>query len=186
MFGSGNLQLKSSFNFLSSSLDRLVGVSKYKDYGGVRSRTIAWKCKEFLDNWKENFKHSRKPSYAIGDEDLNILTDKGVHPYDYMNNWDKFNDTKQPKEEYVYSKLYDEHISDDGYERANFVWNIFKLKDMGEYHGLRLKTDVLLITDVFEDFRNLCMKHYGLDPAHYMTVPTFAWDAMLKKKIKLH
>ena len=52
---------------------------------------------------------------------------------------------------------------------------------MGEYRDSYLKTDVLLLTDVFENFRNSCMKSYGLDPAYYMTLPSFAWDAMLKK-----
>ena len=100
--------------------------------------------------------------------DLDILTGKGVYPYGYMNNWEGFNDTELPTKEDFYSKLYDEHISDDDYERANLVWNIFELKDMGEYHDLHLKTDVLLLTDIFENFRNLCMTYYGLDPAYYL------------------
>ena len=144
---------------------------------------LAWGDREYLDNWKENFKHSRKPSYAIDDEDLDILTNKGVYPYGYMNNWDKFNDTELLKKEEFYSNLYDGHISDDGYERTNFVWNRFKLKGMGEYHDLHLKTDALPLTDVFEHFRNLCMKCYGLDLAYHMTLPNFAWDAMLEKLI---
>ena len=92
---------------------------------------------EYLDNWKENFKHSRKSSYVNVDEDLDVLTDKGVYPYDYMSKLDKFNEPELPKKkEYVYSKLYDEHITEDEYERANLTWNRFKLKDMGEYHDL--------------------------------------------------
>ena len=82
------------------------------------------------------------------------------------------------KTEEWYSKLYDEYISEDEYERAKLVWNIIKLKDMGEYHDLQLKTDVLILTDVFEDFRSLCMKYYDSDPAYYMTLPSVAWDAM--------
>jgi hypothetical protein len=181
MFGFDNLQFKDSFSFLSSSLDRLVGLSKYKDYDDIRSGKIAWKDREYLDNWKDNFKHSRNSPYVSNDEDLDMLTDKGVYPYDYMNNWERFNDTELPKKEDFYSKLYDEHISNDEYERAKHVWNRFKIKDMGEYHDLYLRSDVLLLTDIFENFRNLCMKYYGLDPAYYMTLPNFAWDAMLKK-----
>ena len=60
MFGFDNLQFKDSFSFLSSPLDRLVGLGKYKDYDEVRSGKIAWKGREYLDYWKENFKHSRK------------------------------------------------------------------------------------------------------------------------------
>ena len=64
MFGFDNLQFKDSFSFLSSSLDRLVGLSKYKDYDDFRSGKIAWKDREYLDDWKESFKHSRKSSYV--------------------------------------------------------------------------------------------------------------------------
>ena len=96
MFGFDNLQFKGSFSFLSSSLDRLVGLSKYKDYDDVRSGKIAWKGEEYLDNWKDNCKHSRNSSYINDDEDLDILTYKGVYPYGYMNNWERFNDTELP------------------------------------------------------------------------------------------
>ena len=53
---------------------------------------------------------------------------------------------------------------------------------MGEYYDLYLKTDVLRLTDVFGDFKHLCRKYYGLDPAYCMTLPNVAWDAMLKKE----
>ena len=116
---------------MSSSLDRLVGLNKYKDYDNVRSGKIAWDDKEYLDNWKDNLKHSRNPSCVNNDEDLDMLTDKGVYPYDYMNNWDRFNDTELPNEENFYNKLYDEHKSNDEYERAKHVWDRFKKNDMG-------------------------------------------------------
>ena len=89
--------------------------------------------------------------------------------------------TELPKTEDFYSKLYDEHISNDEYERANHVWDRLNIKDMGEYHDLYLRTYVLLLTDIFENFRNVCMKYYGLDPAYYLTLSNFAWDAMLNK-----
>ena len=73
------------------------------------------------------------------------------------------------------------YVSGDDYGRANLVWNRFKVKDMGEYHDLYLKADVLFLTDVFGNFRSLCMKYYGLDPAYYLTLSRFAWDAMLEK-----
>ena len=110
MFGFDYLRFKGSLSFLSSSLDRLVGLNKYKDCDGVRSGKIAWKDRAYLDYWKENFKHSRNSSYVNDDEDLDILTDKGVYPYGYMNNWDKVNDTELSKKEVFYSKLCDEHI----------------------------------------------------------------------------
>ena len=99
MFGFDNLQFKDSFSFLSSSLDRLVGLSKYKDYDDIRGGKIAFNDREYLDNWKDNFKHSRNSSCVSNDEDLDMLTDKGVYPYDYMNSWDRFNDIELPKKE---------------------------------------------------------------------------------------
>ena len=94
MFGFGNLQFKDSISFLPSSLDILVGLSKYKDYDDIRSGNIAWKDREYLDNWKDNFKHSGNSSCVNNCEDLDMLTDKGVYPYDYMNSWGRFNDTE--------------------------------------------------------------------------------------------
>ena len=93
----------------------------------------------------------------------------------------KFKETKLPPKEAFYSQLIGEHISDEAYEKAHKIWDHSGIKDLGEYHDLYLKTDVLLLTDVFENFRNMCLDYYGLDPAHYYTLPNFAWDAMHKK-----
>ena len=60
------------------------------------------------------------------------------------------------------------------------VWNTFGLKNMGEYHDLYLKSDILLLTDVFENFRKTSLQYYKLDPAHYFTSTGLSWDAMLK------
>ena len=101
MFGFDNLQLKYSYSFLSSSLDKLVGFNKYKDHGDVRSGRIAWKDREYLDNCVNHCKHSRTPPYVKDDVDLDILRDKSVYPYDYMNTWDKFNETELQSKEHV-------------------------------------------------------------------------------------
>ncbi|MCG8571961.1 MAG: endonuclease VII domain-containing protein [Spirochaetes bacterium] len=113
-------------------------------------------------------------------EKASILKKKGVYPYDYMDSFSKFNNTKLPQKEHFYSLLTDEDISDDDYLHAQKVWNTFEIKNMGEYHDLYLKTDVNLLADVFENFRDTCMSNYKLDPCHYFTSPGLAWDAMLK------
>ena len=59
------------------------------------------------------------------------------------------------------------------------IWNV-KINTMGDYHDLYLKTDVLLLADVFEKFINTCLDYYGLDPCHYFSSPGLSWDAMLK------
>ena len=84
---------------------------------------------------------------------LNLLTDKGVYPYDYMNSWGKFDEIKLPKEEDFYSQLYEENITDKDYTRANIVWKHFNIKNLGEYHDLYLMTDVYLLADVLKNLR---------------------------------
>jgi hypothetical protein len=119
-------------------------------------------------------------------ENVNLLKQKGVYPYDYMSSWDKFEETKLPPKSAFYSILNDSDITTADYLRAKLVWDTFKIKNMGEYHDLYLKTDVLLLADVFENFRELCLDYYGLDAAHYFTSPGLAWDAALKlSKVKL-
>ena len=97
-----------------------------------------------------------------------------------MDSFSKFNDTELPQREEFYSLLTNENISEDDYKHAKDVWNTFNLKNMGEYHDLYLKTDILLLTDVLENFRKTCLTYYKLDPLHYITSPGLAWDAMLK------
>eukprot|EP01050_Picozoa_sp_SAG11_P029037 SAG11_NODE_8012_length_1069_cov_146.385567_1_plen_322_part_10 len=124
------------------------------------------------------FKHSIKhgPSH-----DLDLLLKKGVFPYDYMIDWDVFDETKLPPKEDFYSKLNNTDISDEEYKHAQNVWNTFNIKNLGEYQDLYCRTDVLLLADIFENFRVLCMKDYGLDPVHYYTLPGFAWDANISR-----
>ena len=105
---------------------------------------------------------------------------KGVYPYDYMDSTEKFNGTQLPKRADFYSLLNDEDISDDDYRHAEEVWNTFRIKDTGEYDDLYLKSDILLLVDVFENFRGACLENYGLDPAHYVSFPGLTWDAMLQ------
>ena len=85
------------------------------------------------------------------------------------------------KETYHQKKLSEEHVNDKDYERAKKAWKHFGIRTLGHYHDLYLRTDVLLLTDVLENFTDLCMEYYGLDPAHYYTLPNFAWEAMLLK-----
>ena len=72
-------------------------------------------------------------------------------------------------------------VSDHDYEHAQKFFKVFALKNVGEYHDFHLKTDVLLLGNVFEAFRNTCLEHYKLDPAHFYTSPGLAWQACLKK-----
>ena len=111
---------------------------------------------------------------------FDLLLRKGVYPYDYVSSVEKLNDTELPPKSSFYSKLNDSDISDEDYEHAQRVWKEFGIKTLKDYHLLYNVSDVLLLADVFENFRDLCMEHYGLDPAWYFTSPGFAWDAALK------
>lgn len=113
-------------------------------------------------------------------EQIQLLTRKGVYPYDFTSSFDALRATELPSMADFHSCLYEQDIEAEDYEHAQNVWETFQIKDLGEYSDLYLKTDVLLLADVFESFRNNCMSSYGLDPAHYYTTPGFAWDAMLK------
>ena len=110
-----------------------------------------------------------------------LISRKGVYPYDWMDCFDKFSRCKLPPKKKFYNRLNKTHISDEDYDHALNVWKQFNLKDMGEYHDLYLKSDVLLLADVFEEFRSVCLENYQLDPAWYYTSPGLAWDAALKK-----
>ena len=109
-----------------------------------------------------------------------ILKQKGFYPYEYMDSEEKFNDTKLPPREAFYSKLSGRGITEKDYKHAWNVWNSFKMKTFKEYHELYNITDVLLLADVFENFRDICLKNYVLDPVYYFTAPGLAWDACLK------
>lgn len=109
-----------------------------------------------------------------------MLERKGVFPYDYVDSIERLSEKSLPSIEHFYSQLNEEGISQREYEFACEIWKKFQLKTLGEYSELYLKTDVLLLADVFENFRDACYATYKLDPAHYFTAPGFSFDAMLK------
>ena len=113
-------------------------------------------------------------------EKIDLVSRKGVYPYEFMDDFEKFKKQSLPKKTSFFSRLKQEKISDEDFDHAQRVWKEFELKNMGDFHDLYLKTDVLLLADVMENFRKLCEKHYELDPAHFFTIPGMAWDAMLK------
>ena len=98
-----------------------------------------------------------------------------------MDSWERFEETCLPSKEKFLSKLSGEHITEKEYAHAQKVWRNFNCKTLADYHDLYVLTDVLLLTDVFENFRSLSMEKYGLDPAQYKTAPALSWDALLKK-----
>ncbi|XP_018314261.1 uncharacterized protein [Mycetomoellerius zeteki] len=139
-----------SYRFLASSLDKLSS---------------------FLNNNK--LRVLRREFFDLSEEDFNLLTRKGVFPYEYIDCSEKLNELCLPPRESFYSSLTDNMISESDYAHAVNVWQQFSIQTLDEYSDLYLKTDVLLLADVFENFRDSCVASYGLDPAYYYTLPGF-------------
>ena len=110
-----------------------------------------------------------------------LLIRKGIYPYEYMDSWDKFKKSSLPRIEKFYSNLNMPGVSDGDYEHACSVWREFGIRNMGEYHDLYLRTDVVLLANVFESFRRVCLENYELDPSYFYAAPGLAWKACLKK-----
>ena len=98
-----------------------------------------------------------------------------------MDSREKFNETALPPKKDFNSNLNLENISDEDYEHAQKVWDVFKIKNLGEYHDLYVQSDTLLLADVYENFRNMCLNICELDPVYFASVPGLAWQACLKK-----
>ena len=202
-----HLTFLDSFQFMSSSLDKLVtNITKcgkcdtckhnkcMKLNINNKNETLQHKtsipcgdCQNCKNKDKDEDKYCIDPifdklkytSKIFKDNKLNLMARKGVYPYDYMDSFEKFNSQLPTKKDF-YSILNNKDISTEDYQHAQNVWNTFNLKNMGEYHDLYLKSDILILTDVFENFRKTCLEFYGLDPCHYFTSPGLSWDAMLK------
>lgn len=99
----------------------------------------------------------------FSENQIKLLKKKGIFPYDWFDDYD-----------------------DEEYQLALDVWKTFNMKTFREYHDLYMINDVILLADVFENFRDVCLNHYKLDPAWYYTAPGLSWDAALKlTKVKL-
>ena len=98
-----------------------------------------------------------------------------------MGSWERFNETSLPDKEAFYSKLNMEDITDVDYRHAKRVFKNLSNKNLGDHHDLYVQSDTLLLADVFENFRNMGIEVYELDPAHFLSAPGLAWQAYLKK-----
>ena len=150
-----HLNFIDSFQFMSSSLDKLVSNLP-----------------------KEAFKYT---SEEFTGKKLSLMSQKGVYPYDYMDCFEKFDYMELPTKEQFNSVLNDQHLTNGKYDHTRKVWKTFNIKTRGGYHDLYLRSDVLLLADVLESFRKTCLQYYKLDPCHYFISPSLSWDAMLKK-----
>ena len=98
-----------------------------------------------------------------------------------MDDWEKFNEVSLPEKEEFYSHLNMEDIADADFKHTEKIVKIFKIKNLGGYHNLYSQSDTLLLPDVFNNFQNMCLKKYELDPGRFCSVPGLAWQIAFKK-----
>ena len=190
-----------SFRFMATSLSKLVDnltdnihndkcVKCKSNLCFVRAinGTLLFKCidceKEYEKGFNKELLKRFSNTYEFCSNDLNkflILLRKGVYPYEYMDGWDRFSEKVLPDKDSFYSSLTMEDISKTDYVHANNVFKKFGMNDLGDYHDLYVRSDTLLLADIFENFRQSCLENYELDPAHFVSLPGLAWQACLKK-----
>jgi len=134
------LRFLDSFWFMPSSLDKL-------------SKKLQ---RDQFINLKKYFGDEKK---------FDLVRRKGVFPYDYVDSLEKLKEEKLPPKQTFYSRLNDEDISDEDYNHAQKVWEEFGMSTFRDYLELYNKSDVLILADIFENFRNVCASNYDLDPA---------------------
>ena len=173
--------------------NRWIDCESCLDYIKIKNEKLILKCFNCKQYYEKDFNNELIKrfgnTYEFCNGNLNkfiLLMRKGVDHYEYMDNWERFDETSLPNKESFYSNLNLENIDNIDYRHGHNVFKRFKLKNLGEYHDLYVQGDTLLLPDVFENFRNMCLKVYELDPAHFLSLPRLAWQACLKKtNIKL-
>ena len=178
--------------------DKCTDCESYLDYMATADEQLIFRCFECKRNYEKDLNKKLIERFAymyeFCDEDINkfiLLLRKGVYPYEYMDSWERFDETSLPDKEAFYSNLNMEDITDVYYRHAQRVFNGIAFngvalkspnnKNLGDYHDLHVQSDTLLLADVFENFRNMCIEVYEIDPAHFLSAPGLAWQACLKK-----
>ena len=154
---------------------------------------LIFRCFECKNNYKKDFNNELIKRFAniyeFSNEDINkfiLLLREGVYPYEYMDSWERLDETSLPDKEAFYSSLNMEDIRDADHRHAKRVFKNLNNKNLGDYHDLHFQSDTLLLEDIFENFRNECTEIYELNPAHFLSAPGLEWQACLKKtEVKL-
>ena len=200
-----DLKFIDSFRFIGSSLDSLVDnlseinnktcisckekneTTQYCEFVKLNNNRLMYKCLNCkaisykpLQPLINNFSNTYRLPNNNNDK-LLLLLRKGIYPYEYLDDWNKFNETQPPSIKDHYSNLNMKNISDKDYVRVKNVWNTFKIKNLGEYQDLYVQSYTLLLSDIFEAFRSKCIKEYELDPCYFVSAPNLSWQACLRK-----
>ena len=190
-----------SFRFMATSLSKLVDnltdnihndkCIKCKSnlcFVRAMNENLIFKCidceKEYEKEFNKELIERFANTYKFCNNDINkfiMLLRKGVYPYEYIDRWDKINEKTIPSKESFYSNLTLENITKTDYAHANNVFKKFNINNLGQYRDLYVRSDTFLLADIFENFRQSCLKNYEVDPAHFVSLPGLAWQACIKK-----
>ena len=110
---------------------------------------------------------------------MKLICQKGVYTYEWVDGDDKFKYEGLPPRKEFCSQLQINGIHRKEYTHAKLVYRTFNCKTFQDYHDIYLKTDVLLLAAIFENFRKASIANFKLDPANVMSAASFAWSAML-------
>jgi len=175
-----------AINVIPNSEEKYISFSKYVsstftvrfiDTFRFMASSLSSLAENLVTPEHENFRETAK-HFVAGD--MPLVTRKGVYPYEYTDSWKWLVEERLPSKRNFYSTLTETGIKEKEFEHAKKVWDHFGCTTLGEYSNLYLKIDVLLLADVFENFRDECMRAYNLDAAHYFTAPGLNFDAILK------
>ena len=165
---------------LSELVDNMSGIFNSIKCKSCIGNNRFKQCKKLIERLIENF-----PSvYQFCNGNLNkfvLLLRKGVYPYEYIDSWEKFDETPLPPKKAFHSNLNLEDISNEGYAHAQNIWDVFEINNLSEYHDLYVKSDTLLPADVYENFRNICLDKYKLNSVYFLSTPGLSWQDCLKK-----
>ncbi|CAH0549897.1 unnamed protein product [Brassicogethes aeneus] len=178
-------RMKGSIDLLPITKEKYISFTKHIDYYPIQFRFIdsfrfMASSLDKLASYMSEFPNLKSQFADVSEEKFFQLTKKGVMTYNYIDSFARFGETQLPDIDKLFNKLENKPCPRRHYLRAQHVWTTFSCQDLGQYVDLYMKTDIMLLADVFEQFRTTCIKTYGLDPAHYYTLPGFTWDAMLK------
>ena len=160
------IEFKDSLQFLNTSLEKLVSNLKSKGENIALQFPNTWKY--FNHRWKH-----------LDQEAFEMLTEKLLYPYSYFQSFSNFNETNLPDITCFNNDLTNEIVSTADYEKVKKIWNTFELKTLGDLHNLYVESDVNLLADCFEKFRQFSLLHYKLDPAHFISSPSLSWESAL-------
>ena len=162
--------------------NRCIDCKSCLNYLTTKDEQLIFRCLRCKKNYEKSFNkeliHRFVSTYEFCNGVLHkfiLLLRKSVYPYEYMDSWQRSDETSLPNKEAFYSNLNIEDIADVDYRHGETVLEYLINKNLGDYHNLYVQSDTLLLADVFENFRNMWIKAYKLDPAHFLSAPGLAW-----------